>query len=499
MQPILKMTKISKQFPGVKALSKVDFSVEAGEVHCLIGANGAGKSTLMKILTGVYQKDEGDIEFQGKAINMDGPAKSRDIGISIIYQELSLIEHLSVAENIFLGTYLKPRFGIMSWRKLREEVKRILDRLGIDIPPDRTVADLSSGHKQIVELAKALASDAKLIIMDEPSTTLSQKEVETLFQVIGDLKRQGITIIYISHKLEELFAVGDRVTVMRDGKYIATNRLSDITQDELVELITGNKASKQEAARGNAEFEELLRAEGLHTDAVSDIDLRLGKGEILGLYGLVGSGRTEVLKAIYGADPIKKGSIYIHGRKRSIRSPSKAIEAGMGLVPENRKTEGALLHLSVKENAIVTAHSRLSKFSVLQPERVKEVVAEHIAKLNIKTASQDTLMVNLSGGNQQKVIISRWLICDSEILLFDEPTQGIDVGAKEEIYRIMKSLATEGKGIIVVSSELNELIQVCNRILVMYSGRIVGEFADPSKQKDAILHYAVRGGGAHVG
>lgn len=497
MQPLLEMINITKQFPGVKALDNVRFSVLQGEVHCLIGANGAGKSTLMKILTGVYQKDEGEISFRGKKVDISGPSQSKEIGISIIYQELSLIEHLTVAENIFLGTYLKPKFGVLSWNKLNAEAEKIIARLGLPIPVQKRVSELSAGHKQIVELAKAIASHAKLIIMDEPSTTLSEKEVDTLFRVIEDLKNQGITIIYISHKLEELFAVGDRVTVMRDGKYVATKPLKEMTQDELIELIIGHKTNKTKKEMTKRDFEELLRVENISNHKISNIHLRLGKGEIIGLYGLVGSGRTEFLNTLYGIDPIKEGAIYIHGTRQEITKPSKAIRLGMGLVPENRKTEGALLHLSVEENAIIPSHRKLSRFSVLRKDKVKEAVSQKISQLRIKTPSPETLMMNLSGGNQQKVIISRWLIRDSEILLFDEPTQGIDVGAKEEIYHIMRELVSKGKGIIVVSSEINELLELCNRVLVMYDGKMIGEFHEPQNQKEEILHYAVKGGG-HV-
>ncbi|MHC0039059.1 sugar ABC transporter ATP-binding protein [Pseudoneobacillus sp. C159] len=494
MQKVLEMRNITKEFPGVKALNAVNFSVVTGEVHCLIGANGAGKSTLMKILTGVYQKDDGEIFFDGRKVDITGPAHSRAVGISIIYQELSLIEHLSVTENIFLGDYLKPKLGILSWKQLHENAKNILKGIGIEIPVHKKVSELSAGHKQIVELAKAVACNARLIIMDEPSTTLSENEVETLFQVINDLKQKGITIIYISHKLEELFAIGDRVTVMRDGEYIATKYLTEISQDELVELIIGHKVEKKKSESSGAQYEEFLHVDSISNQKLKDISFSLGKGEVLGLYGLVGSGRTEILKALYGLDPIGKGSIFLNGVKQRINKPSKAIKLGMGLVPENRKTEGAMLHLSVMENAIIPSLFKLSRFSILRKNKATQLVKEKINDLSIKTPTEETLMQNLSGGNQQKVIISRWLIRESSLLLFDEPTQGIDVGTKEEIYRIMRELALQGKAIIVVSSELNELLDVCNRILVMHSGRIIGEFDDPQKQKEEILHYSVKGG-----
>lgn len=494
MDTILVMEGISKSFPGVKALQRVNFSVQAGEVHCLIGANGAGKSTLMKILAGVYTKDEGDIYISGKKVNINSPSDSKALGISVIYQELSLIEQLSVAENIFMGSYLQPRFGVLSWKRLREEAAKIIGRLGMNIDVDKKVADLSMGHKQIVELAKSLAANAKIIIMDEPSTTLSGEEISTLFRVIDDLKKQNITIIYISHKLEELFAVGDRVTVLRDGKWIATRNLSEITQDQLTELIIGHKIEKSERSEKHRNVVDVLVMKDIGNDNLSGINLRVGKGEIVGLYGLVGSGRTELLKTLYGVDPIKTGAIYLNGQQQRITSPKMAIQLGFGLVPENRKTEGAILGLSIAENAILPSYDKFSRGGVIRKDRITKAVQEKIRELNVKAPNHLTELGNLSGGNQQKVIISKWLIRESQILLFDEPTQGIDIGAKQEIYRLMRELSSKGTAMIVASSEINELLEVCHRIYVMFRGRIVGEFRDPSRQKEEILHYAVTGG-----
>lgn len=488
------MQNISKSFPGVKALQNVDFSVNKGEVHCLIGANGAGKSTLMKILAGVYPKDEGEIYLQGEKIQISSPADSKRLGVITIHQELSLVEHLTVAENIYLGSYAQPRFGFVSWKRLRKQAQELINRLGIAINVDTPVSELSMGHKQIVELAKALESNAKVIIMDEPSTTLSENEIRTLFTIIEELIKQGITIIYISHKLEELFAIGDRVTVLRDGKWVATRELGELDQTSLTELIIGYKMEKQERSREQLHFPELLRAEALQTRQISNVSFSLGKGEILGLYGLVGAGRTELLKALYGVDPLSSGAIYLEGNQVKIDSPSKAIRLGMGLVPENRKTEGAILGLSVEENAVLPAYDRFASGGIISPGRIRSEIADKIRELNVKTPDATTLMGNLSGGNQQKVIISKWLIRQSQIILFDEPTQGVDIGAKQEIYKIIQRLVADGASVIVASSEINELQEICNRILVMFRGSIVGEFRDPLSQKEEILKSAVTGG-----
>ncbi|WP_400162732.1 sugar ABC transporter ATP-binding protein [Brevibacillus sp. TJ4] len=496
MDAILEMKQISKSFPGVKALQQVDFSVRQGEVHCLIGANGAGKSTLMKILAGVYAKDEGTILLDGQKIEAGSPADSRRLGVMTIYQELSLVEHLTVAENIFLGSYANPRYGVVSWKRLREEAQKVITRLGISIDVEQPVSALSMGHKQIVELAKALEGNAKIIVMDEPSTTLSEKEIHTLFATIDELKRQGITIIYISHKLEELFTVGDRVTVLRDGKWIATRDIGELDQETLTELITGHKVAKKERTLEQRQFTEVLRVDSIHTDKIGQVSFSLGKGEILGLYGLVGSGRTELLKALYGVDPIKNGTVYLDGQARKISKPSQAIALGMGLVPENRKTEGAVLGLSVEENAVMPSYDRFARWGVIQKRKVQEAVSRHVLAMRVKTPSLATSVGNLSGGNQQKVIISKWLVHESRIILFDEPTQGIDIGAKQEIYRIMRELAEQGTSMIVASSEINELLEICHRILVMYRGEVAGEFRDPQQQKEEILHYAVTGGTA---
>lgn len=493
MSNILEMKDVSKSFPGVKALQNVNFSLEKGEVHCLIGANGAGKSTLMKILAGVYTKDEGEILLEGKNVSIKTPADSMALGISTIHQELSLIEELSLAENIFLGDYLKPGGGFINWRKINEQSKKIFSLLGISASPNLQTSEASMGLKQMTEIAKAIKSECKIIVMDEPSTALSSDEVLKLFDVIELLKNQGYTIVYISHKLDELYAVGDRVTVLRNGKWIITDSLKNIKQPELIYHITGRSIEKEEKVHVTSTKEEFLRVEGFTNKKIKDVSFTVGKGEILGLYGLVGSGRTELLRAIYGADAIQSGKLYMNGEKKSIPSPSFAVDLGIGLVPENRKTEGANLELSILENAMLPSLHSFSKGSFVNQKDMKMAMQDTIQRLNIKASSIHVPMGNLSGGNQQKVIIAKWLIHNSKLLLFDEPTQGIDIGAKDEIYNIMKEISGQGSSIIMATSEIEELITVCDRVLIMFEGKVIKEFTRPAENKNDIMNFAVSG------
>ena len=492
---ILEMRGISKGFSGVQALKKVNLCVEAGEVHCLIGANGAGKSTLMKVLAGVYSMDEGEIIFDQKHVNITDPISSNRLGIAVIYQELSLLPNLSVAENIFIGKYPRKYRYLLDWAALTKKARTLIDSLGIKIDVMEPISKLSIGHRQIVELAKALASNAKLIVMDEPSATLSSEEFETLVRVIQELKNKGLSIIYISHRLEELFRVGDKVTVLRDGQYIATKDLKEIDKDHLVELIIGHPLSKQQKPKISvSKTEELVTLKDIHTHKLNSINLSLYKGEVLGLYGLVGSGRTEILRAIYGADPLINGELYINGGKVNFRSPADAMKMGIALVPESRKTQGLFLNMSVWENAVVPSLKKYTRFGFLKYPMMFKLVGENVDKLRVVTPSIRTIVKNLSGGNQQKVVIAKWLLQNSNIMLFDEPTQGIDIGAKEEVYKIIKSISDKGFGVIVASSELAELVQLCNRVVVMFNGHIAGEFQQEEFKTDTILHCAVTGG-----
>ncbi|MGE7121609.1 sugar ABC transporter ATP-binding protein [Peribacillus sp. NPDC046944] len=487
------MKQVSKSFPGVKALQNVNFTLKKGEVHCLIGANGAGKSTLMKILSGVYTKDEGDINLEGQPVTIKTPLDSMALGISTIYQELSLVEELSLAENIFLGNYLKRKGGIIKWRQINDEAKRLFSLLGVSVSPTMQASQASMGLKQMTEIAKAIAAECKIIIMDEPSTALSNDEVLKLFDVIKLLKEQEYTIVYISHKLEELYAIGDRVTVLRNGKWVITDEMKNLAQPDLIRHITGRTIEKKANIHTETKREEFLKVKGFTNQKIKNVSFSVSKGEIVGLYGLVGSGRTELLRAIYGADPIQTGELQIDGKKKSITSPQKAVEVGMGLVPENRKTEGANLDLSILENAFLPSLHSFSKNSFVNLRKMKQVMKDMIEKLNIKTSGSDVPLRNLSGGNQQKVIISRWLINNSRLLLFDEPTQGIDIGAKDEIYSIMKELSNGGTSIIMATSEIEELLSVCDRVLVMFEGKLIKEFSQPSHYKSEIMNIAVSG------
>lgn len=494
MSTLLDMKNITKSFPGVKALECVDFTLEAGEIHCLIGANGAGKSTLMKILSGVYEKDGGTITFEGKDVQIKSPSDSQMLGISTIHQELSLVEELSVAENIFLGKYNKKGNGFINWNKLNRKAADILKQLEEEIPSTTTVSELSMGKKQMVEIAKAIAIDTKVLIMDEPSTALSEDEVIKLFKVIREVKKQGITIVYISHKLNELYQIGERVTVLRNGKNVYADDLEKITQSELIQHITGREILKMEKKTTASKKDIYLKVENFTNHKLNQVSFELGKGEVLGLYGLVGSGRTELLRALYGADPVVSGNVELDKKKVNITSPKHAVELGMGMVPENRKTEGVFLDLPIDENVALPSLDNHARFMFIKGRKVNQLVNNNIKKMNVKANNAQVMVRNLSGGNQQKIIISKWLMHESKIMLFDEPTQGIDVGAKDEIYQIIESLTKEkGTSVIVASSEIDELLTICNRVLVMYEGEVIDEFIDPVNNKSEIMNAAVSG------
>lgn len=491
---ILEMKKVSKRFPGVQALSDVDFFVKAGEVHCLIGANGAGKSTLMKILSGVHAKDSGEVIFQGKHFEEANTLAARKSGISVIYQELSLVSDLSVAENIFLNNFPK-KAGRILWSEIYDKANALAKDLNLNINVKAKVSDLSIGEKQLVELMKCLACDSKLIVMDEPSATLSSDEFETLIKTIKDLKHKGITIIYISHRLEELFVVGDRISVLRDGKNVITVNSKDINIDQLVEHMIGYKIESrvEHITEYHTDNKAVLELKNVTTRKLKNISLTLHKGEIVGLYGLVGSGRTEILRAIYGVDQIESGEMYLNGKKVTLTHPRQAIKNSIGMLPENRKTQGLVLGLPVWQNMTMVSLRKFIKTGSINYRNLFNECRDFVKKLRIKTPGIKTTTNNLSGGNQQKVILAKWLSQNSDILLVDEPTQGIDVGAKAEIYNILNKISGEGHSIIIASSELSELLQVCERIIVMFHGQIVGIFSEQEMKEDAILQSAVAG------
>lgn len=493
---ILEMKNIVKEFPGVKALDHVDFRVCPGEVHCLIGANGAGKSTLMKILSGAYTEDEGEIYFDSKLLSGHGTQKRRKEGIAVIYQELSLFHELTVGENVFINNYPRLATGGIHWKKVYEDTQKLADQLNIRISAKSTVSSLNIGQRQLTEIMKALAQNAKLIVMDEPSSTLSKSEFDILVKVIADLKKQGITIIYISHHLEELFIVGDRITVLRDGQFIVCKDTGELTEHNLAEYMTGIDLSKIQAEKGEIHpfsQEVVLELKNLSNDIDKDINLNLHKGEVLGLYGLVGSGRSEILESIFGVRNITAGKMLLNGKDISIKNTRQAILHRIGLAPENRKTQGLVLPLPVWENMCMVSISKFLKKGWI---RYKDISAEcelHKTKLSIKTPSIQTLTQTLSGGNQQKVILSKWLMQDCDILLLDEPTQGIDVVAKEEIYKLIREITKTGKSIIIVSSELQELLRICDNIHVMYDGRQVFTASKANFNQEQILHASVIG------
>lgn len=493
---ILEMRKISKVFPGVKALDHVDFSVKKGEVHCLIGANGAGKSTLMKILSGAYTEDGGEIFFNGKVLKPHGTQERKKAGISIIYQELSLFHELTVAENVYINNYPKTATGAVDWNRMYENTQKLADSLDIKINAKAKISSLNIGQRQLTEIMKALACEAKLIVMDEPSSTLSQSEFKILVKVIRDLKEKGITIIYISHHLEELFIVGNRITVLKDGKFVVCKGTDELDENTLVENMTGIRISQietEEKETHKVSEEVVLELKNMSNYKVSNISLTLHKGEVLGLYGLVGAGRTEILQSIFGLAALTSGEIHINGKKVKLKNTQDAINHGIGLAPESRKTQGLVLMLPVWENMSMAAISKFKEGGSIKYKSINKECQKYKEKLDVKTPSIQTVTQNLSGGNQQKIILAKWLMKDCDILLLDEPTQGIDVIAKEEIYKLVREMTNMGKSVIVVSSELQELLRICDNIHVMYDGKQIMCSNKANFNADQILQASVVG------
>lgn len=487
----LRMVKISKSFPGVKALSQVDLEVRRGEVHALLGENGAGKSTLLKILAGAYTKDEGEIFIDEKKVEELTPKLAEDLGISIIYQEFTLLPHLSVAENIFLGRQPQKKAGLIDWKKCYGESKTLLKQVGLDIDPKTPVSQLKVAQQQMVEIAKALSKQAQLIIMDEPSAALTQKEIEHLFDVIETLKKRNVSVIYVSHHLEEIKKICDRLTVLRDGCYVGTAQVKDVEISDMIRMMVGRELAdmypKAEVRIGDV----VLNVRHLSTkDKLQDISLTVHRGEILGLAGLVGAGRTEFARAVFGADDIISGDIEINGKKVKIRNPKDAIHCKVGLVPEDRKNQGLVLMMDVKENNTLANLKKLQKWGKLDLRKEVKAAENYRELLHIVTPGIHETVSNLSGGNQQKVVLGKWLFADCNLLIIDEPTRGIDVGAKVEIYELIKDLVEKGMGILIISSEMQELIGICDRIMVMYEGQISGELCREEFEEETIMAYA---------
>ena len=491
--PLLELRGISKSFPGVQALADVSFSIWPGEVHMLLGENGAGKSSLMKVLCGAYAADAGEFWHRGERIEIRSPADARRFGIAVIFQEFSLVPYLSVAQNIFLGREFKGRVpGTIDRDRIRAEAKRVLASIGSDIDPDLPVHRLDVAHQQIVEIAKALSEDARILVMDEPTSALSDRETERLFEMVRRLKQSGVAIVYISHRLAEVFLLGDRITVLRDGSKVASILPGEVTPDDLVQMMVGRKVDTtyRRATRPQAGELALAVKDLSAPNGVADINLEVRTGEIVGLCGLVGSGRTEVARAIFGADPIAGGEIRVFGRPLA-GGPDRAAAMGVALIPENRKSQGLALIRSVRDNVVLAALDRLFPSRIFQPGVAQRVAADMIAKLRIATPSALRPTQVLSGGNQQKVVIAKWLAAQARLFIFDEPTRGIDVGAKAEIFHVIGELVAAGAAVLMISSEQSEIVHVCDRAYVMRDGRIVGHLARDQLSEENILHLAM--------
>lgn len=489
---ILTMKGIDKSFPGVHALKEVDFDLRKGEVHALMGENGAGKSTLMKVLTGIYGKDSGTITFEGKEVNFATPREAQDAGIAIVHQELNMMNHLTVAQNIFIGRE-KMNGKLINDKKMNEEANKLFARLNIDIDPSETMGNLTVGRQQMCEIAKAISRDAKVIIFDEPSAALTESEIEELFKIIRDLREKNMGIIYISHRMDEIKVITDRVTVMRDGEYVGTLITEDCTKDDIINMMVGRVIYEDPKEKSNvpADAPVVLSVRNLNAGKmVQDISFDLHKGEILGFSGLMGAGRTETARAIFGADKKESGEIFVNGQKVDIKSPQDAVKAGIGYLSEDRKRYGIIVEKTIAENTTMSCLEDYTKGLFIDKQKEKQVAQEYVDKLKTKTPSVETKVVSLSGGNQQKVVIAKWLAKNCDILIFDEPTRGIDVGAKSEIYQLMNELVAQGKSIIMISSEMTEVLRMSDRIVVMCEGKKTGELAIEEASQEKIMHAA---------
>ena len=492
---VLKAEKINKSFPGVKVLSDVSFDLEEGDVHILLGENGAGKSTLMKIFSGLYSVDSGDIYVNGEKVTIRNTKDSQNLGISIIYQEFDLVPYLTVAQNIFLGREPLKKDGSINQGEMRKKSREYLEFLRANIDVDAKVCTLGVAQQQLVEVAKAVSQDAKILIMDEPTATLSDSEIERLFETIRRLQQNKVSIIYISHRLQELKQIGTRVTVLRDGMTICTEDIQKISMDELVHRMVGREVSQKRVRLQNTATEEVaLKVSHLNRKGIlHDISIQVHKGEIVALAGLVGAGRTELVHAIFGIDKIDSGQVEILGKEIEKPTPGKCVKSGLGLLPESRKENGLSLTLPIYQNTSQAAMEKLTRHGILNLKKEREVAKKYIRQMNIVCTGPDIEPLYLSGGNQQKVVIGKWLFTESDVLIFDEPTRGIDVGAREEIYHIIDDLAKKGTAILVISSDLPEVLTISDRIYVMREGRIAGELNCDSATQELIMGYASGG------
>lgn len=492
MENILEIRNLTKTYPGVIALNDFSLDIRRGECHALVGENGAGKSTLIKSIAGAIAPSKGTITFEGNTYEALTPALSKQIGIGVIYQEFNLCPALSVAENIYLGERLTSGM-FQNEALMNKKAQEILDQFKVDgLNAKRLVRTLPTAYQQLVEIAKTIARNARLVIMDEPTAPLTEREVSVLFRIIKELKQRGVTIIYISHRLEELYEVSDRVTVMRDGCFVTTKETKDVTKDQLISYMVGRELDRNADNRDHTQMGELLlETRDLGGNGVQPFSLQLHRGEVLGLGGLVGAGRTEYAQLIFGAVPKDCGEVFMNGQKVDISSPEDAVKYGIGMVPEDRKINGALLRMSIRENTVVAILKQISnKVGFVDRKKERQITSEQIKALRIKTPSAEQLVSNLSGGNQQKVVLAKWLANNCDVLILDEPTRGVDVGAKQEIYHLINDLTAQGKAILVISSEMEELISITDRMLVLYEGKLMGKLEHAEYTQEKILTLA---------
>ena len=490
----IEMKGINKSFGSNQVLKDAGFYLADGEVHALMGENGAGKSTLMKILTGVYDRDAGTVLVDGKEVNYKTPQEAEKAGIVFIYQEINSLFDLTVEENLFMGKEITKGFGICDKKAMRAKAQEIMDRMGVNIPVDAVMSDLSVGQQQMVEICKALMVDAKVLIMDEPTAALTQSETENLFKVVNSLREKGVSIVYISHRMEEIFELCDRITILRDGSYIGTEYIKDITMDDIVQMMIGREIGERYPARDVQIGQEVLRVEGLtHARLFKDVSFSVRAGEVLGVSGLMGAGRTEIMQAIFGNLPIVSGKIFIDGKEVSIKNPRQAIAAGIGFITEDRKTEGLLLEKSIAENIEIANLGKVSSKSVLSRPKGAELVKRGIEEFRIKCFGPEHECGNLSGGNQQKVVLAKWIYTDPKILILDEPTRGVDIGAKKEIYSVINDMAAKGVAVIMVSSELPEVLGMSDRIMVVHEGHVTGIIDGATADQAKVMTLATGG------
>ena len=488
---VLEMRGISKRYPGAQALRDASLDVRAGEVHIVAGENGAGKSTLMKVLSGAVRADAGEILLDGRRVELESPLQARRLGISTIYQELTLVPHLSVAENIFLGKTPTRWGGIVDWGRMRQEASRILDGLGVEIDGDAPVHSLRLAQQQMVEVARALSDEARILVMDEPTSALSQREVANLFATIARVTATGVAVVYISHRMDEVFRIGHRVTVLRDGCHIATRAIADVTAAELVRLMADREVADHYPRRAHSIGDALLGVERLEGGGLHEISFVLHRGEILGIAGLIGAGRTRLARALVGADAVDEKRVVVRGTAARIDTPIDAARAGIGFLPEDRKQQGLVLPLSVQRNMSLSHLSALARFGIVDAAKERVEAGDAIVNLRIRTPGPDQRVLHLSGGNQQKVVLAKWLAAHADILIFDEPTRGIDVAARQDIYLLMNRLVEHGAGIIMISSDLPEVLGMSDRILVMRGGHIVTELAAREATDAGVLQAAL--------